>query len=56
MTRAQAAATADPEGGSALVSAQRRNFVFLAIVLGMLVVAVAVSLLVEKRSTWADGK
>jgi len=28
----------------------------LAIVLGMLVVAVAVSLLVEKRSTWADGK
>jgi EmrB/QacA subfamily drug resistance transporter len=39
MTRAQAAATADPEGGSALVSAQRRNFVFLAIVLGMLLAA-----------------
>jgi hypothetical protein len=39
MTRAQATATADPEAGSALVSPQRRNFVFLAIVLGMLLAA-----------------
>ena len=39
MTRAQATATADPEVGSALVSPQRRNFVFLAIVLGMLLAA-----------------
>ena len=38
-TRAQATATADPEAGSALVSPQRRNFVFLAIVLGMLLAA-----------------
>jgi hypothetical protein len=39
MTRAQATATTDPEAGSALVSPQRRNFVFLAIVLGMLLAA-----------------
>ena len=39
MTRAQTTATADPEAGSALVSPQRRNFVFLAIVLGMLLAA-----------------
>jgi EmrB/QacA subfamily drug resistance transporter len=39
MTRPQATATADPEAGSALVSPQRRNFVFLAIVLGMLLAA-----------------
>jgi len=39
MTRAQTTATADPEAGSALVSPQRRNLVFLAIVLGMLLAA-----------------
>ena len=39
MTRAQTAATTDPESSGALVSPQRRNFVFLAIVLGMLLAA-----------------
>jgi hypothetical protein len=37
MTRAQT--TADPDTSGALVSPQRRNFVFLAIVLGMLLAA-----------------
>jgi EmrB/QacA subfamily drug resistance transporter len=36
---AQIAATPDAESGSALVSPQRRNFVFLAIMLGMLMAA-----------------
>ena len=39
MTRAQTTATADPESSGTLVSPQRRNFVFLAIVLGMLLAA-----------------
>jgi len=39
MTRAQTTAPADPESSGALVSPQRRNFVFLAIVLGMLLAA-----------------
>jgi MFS family permease len=39
MTRAQTAATSDPDTSGALVSPQRRNFVFLAIVLGMLLAA-----------------
>ena len=39
MTRAQTTAPVDPESGGALVSPQRRNFVFLAIVLGMLLAA-----------------
>jgi EmrB/QacA subfamily drug resistance transporter len=39
MTRAQTTATVDPESSGALVSPQRRNFVFLAIVLGMLLAA-----------------
>ena len=38
MTRAQTR-RADPETSGALVSPQRRNFVFLAIVLGMLLAA-----------------
>jgi hypothetical protein len=37
MTKAQT--TADPDASGALVSPQRRNFVFLAIVLGMLLAA-----------------
>ena len=36
---AQIAATPDAESGSALISPQRRNFVFLAIMLGMLMAA-----------------
>src|SRR6201994_724214 len=36
---AQIAATPDVESGSALISPQRRNFVFLAIMLGMLMAA-----------------
>src|ERR1700760_2814761 len=36
---AQIAATPDVESGSALISPQRRNFIFLAIVLGMLLAA-----------------
>jgi EmrB/QacA subfamily drug resistance transporter len=36
---AQTAATPDAESGSTLISAQRRNFVFLAIMLGMLMAA-----------------
>jgi EmrB/QacA subfamily drug resistance transporter len=39
MTRAQPTSAADPESSGALVSPQRRNFVFLAIVLGMLLAA-----------------
>ncbi|MFZ1161713.1 MDR family MFS transporter [Mycobacterium sp.] len=39
MTRAQTTATPDPDTSGALVSPQRRNFVFLAIVLGMLLAA-----------------
>jgi EmrB/QacA subfamily drug resistance transporter len=39
MSRAQPATAADPESSGALVSPQRRNFVFLAIVLGMLLAA-----------------
>jgi hypothetical protein len=36
---AQIAATPDTESGSTLISPQRRNFVFLAIMLGMLLAA-----------------
>jgi MFS family permease len=36
---AQRAATPDAESGSTLISPQRRNFVFLAIMLGMLLAA-----------------
>jgi EmrB/QacA subfamily drug resistance transporter len=39
MTSSQATASPDPDIGSGLVSPQRRNFVFLAIVLGMLLAA-----------------
>ena len=39
MTTAPTTATPDPESGSALLSPQRRNFVFLAIMLGMLMAA-----------------
>jgi EmrB/QacA subfamily drug resistance transporter len=39
MTRAQTTGTPDPDTSGALVSPQRRNFVFLAIVLGMLLAA-----------------
>jgi EmrB/QacA subfamily drug resistance transporter len=39
MTRAQPTTAADPEPSGALISPQRRNFVFLAIVLGMLLAA-----------------
>ena len=39
MTKAQTPAAVDPESSSALVSPQRRNFVFVAIVLGMLLAA-----------------
>ncbi|MGA8328590.1 MAG: MDR family MFS transporter, partial [Mycobacterium sp.] len=39
MSRAQPATAADPESSGAPVSPQRRNFVFLAIVLGMLLAA-----------------
>jgi EmrB/QacA subfamily drug resistance transporter len=39
MTRAQTITTTDAEPGSTLISPQRRNFVFLAIMLGMLLAA-----------------
>ena len=39
MTKAPTPATADPEASGALVSPQRRNFVFVAIMLGMLLAA-----------------
>ncbi len=39
MTRAQTTATPDPDTSGALISPQRRNFIFLAIVLGMLLAA-----------------
>ncbi|MGV7587820.1 MDR family MFS transporter [Mycobacterium kansasii] len=39
MTTPTAAAATDPGSGSALISPQRRNFIFLAVVLGMLLAA-----------------
>ena len=38
-TTAATATVADPESGSALISPQRRNFIFVAVLLGMLLAA-----------------